>query len=574
MAPIKESASAPGQSDDYTRLHITPFNPQLFSAIVPPSIAPRARNISFHQIQNFPEKAYGFVELPVEDAQRIKKKLSGAILRGTKIEIAEARPRKAEPGPDPETEANMKRKDKKEKEASSSAEKESKKRKRHEETIPGQELHDRQVKRGWTDPDAKKKKHSRSGEKKEKKKEREKSKYTTQPECLFRTTLPPSVAADIPPKGMEGVIIDKKEKRKSKKGKDVVLHEFARTEKFATFLKQKAPEKTGKEAVEFVEGKGWVDEDGLVVEQVVPKEDRIAKKPRETKADLKEQVRKLKQALKEAQEAMDATEEPESETSSSGSSSDEDDEESSSESEAGDAEEEMRAKGTEAQQQDEAPVPETIAQEEAAEPQAPTVAETASTTEMRPATPNQPPTTTTALKVSIPPITAASPQVEVHPLEALYKRRKPDAEAPTLPEAAPSAFTFFGGESSDIDDEEEEAVPPMPMTPFTQKDIMHRSIRSAAPTPDTAHPGKQYMSWSQPEEEDDEDSGDSGDAGAGNAKAGGKDDGKEETDPNADFSKWFYEHRGDANRAWKKRRKMAGKEARQRENRKRTGGAA
>ena len=44
---------------------------------------------------------------------------------------------------------------------------------------------------------------------------------------------------------------------------------------------------------------------------------------------------------------------------------------------------------------------------------------------------------------------------------------------------------------------------------------------------------------------------------------------KEETDPNQDFQKWFYEHRGETNRAWKKRQKEVKKEVRQRENRKR-----
>jgi hypothetical protein len=42
----------------------------------------------------------------------------------------------------------------------------------------------------------------------------------------------------------------------------------------------------------------------------------------------------------------------------------------------------------------------------------------------------------------------------------------------------------------------------------------------------------------------------------------------------SDFQKWFYEHRGETNRAWKKRRKVAAKETRQRENRKRADRAA
>ena len=36
------------------------------------------------------------------------------------------------------------------------------------------------------------------------------------------------------------------------------------------------------------------------------------------------------------------------------------------------------------------------------------------------------------------------------------------------------------------------------------------------------------------------------------------------------FRKWFYEHRGDNNRAWKKKRREAKKVQRQRENRRAT----
>ena len=50
------------------------------------------------------------------------------------------------------------------------------------------------------------------------------------------------------------------------------------------------------------------------------------------------------------------------------------------------------------------------------------------------------------------------------------------------------------------------------------------------------------------------------DAVAANEKAEGK---REESE----FRKWFYENRGDLNRAWKKRRREEKKILRQRENR-------
>jgi hypothetical protein len=38
----------------------------------------------------------------------------------------------------------------------------------------------------------------------------------------------------------------------------------------------------------------------------------------------------------------------------------------------------------------------------------------------------------------------------------------------------------------------------------------------------------------------------------------------------SDFQKWFYEHRGEANRAWKRRRKLVAKDKRHRENKRRS----
>jgi hypothetical protein len=48
------------------------------------------------------------------------------------------------------------------------------------------------------------------------------------------------------------------------------------------------------------------------------------------------------------------------------------------------------------------------------------------------------------------------------------------------------------------------------------------------------------------------------DAGAGACQA---------AEQTSDFQKWFWEHRGDLNRSWKKRRKTTAKEKRYRENR-------
>jgi hypothetical protein len=157
------------------------------------------------------------------------------------------------------------------------------------------------------------------------------------------------------------------------------------------------------------------------------------------------------------------------------------------------------------------------------------------------------------LTIKIPDSMTSTPiTTSVHPLEALYKRKSDEQ-----PKSGPS-FSFFEG-----NDEEDIAVEThlqVPLTPFTQKDFEFRGIRSAAPTPDTAHPNKRFV-W--PTDNDDEDE---EEASSPTRESKGK---EKEAEPESDFQKWFWENRGNVNRAWKKRRKVVGKEKRQRENRKR-----
>src|SRR6266536_5782082 len=250
MAPSTEPTDT-----EYTRLHITPFNPTLLTTILPPSILPNARNISYHTVQTFPERAYGYVDLPTMDADKIKKKLNGSILKGTKVKIDEARPQK-----EIKIEELEEPKPKKER---------GKKRKRDE--IPAADIGERHVKRGWTTPAAKvgKEKKDKEG------KTVVKSKYTTGPECLFKTVLPPNVSGNVSAKDT------KPAKKKAKKpGKEAVVHEFAKTTKYATFLREVGGG-TKKIAAEYVEGKGWVDEDGNVLEGKVKEARKVHAKKAE-----------------------------------------------------------------------------------------------------------------------------------------------------------------------------------------------------------------------------------------------------------------------------------------------------
>jgi len=166
----------------------------------------------------------------------------------------------------------------------------------------------------------------------------------------------------------------------------------------------------------------------------------------------------------------------------------------------------------------------------------------------------------------------------------------------------------------------------LPATPYTQRDLEWRGLRSAAPTPDTAAIGRRFsFPWrnsSQEIDEENEDEDEDADAGAqlnNNTKANAsrpdtiaeedEEEAEAENDPSdqdmgneadanstpikarkgkaaastanddddadkeeSEFAKWFWENRGDNNRAWKKRRRETLKTKRLRDNRKLTSG--
>lgn len=532
----------------YTRLHITPLDESLLDVVLPSSVLPRARNISYHTIETFPDKRYGFVDLPTTDAEKIKKKLNGAVLRGSKMRVEKAKP---ESIPIPETDAGAgATQENKEK-------KKSKKRKREVDVTPGVELQNRKVKRGWTtsereiiDEKRKSKKDKKSkddkDEKKEKKKKKKdaKSKYTDGPECLFKTKLPDTGSSS---KNSEDIASHKKKKRKS--DRDVVIHEFEKTVKHPSFLKSNIEQSTSK-ATTFQDGLGWVDESGNVVEPVV------SKKPNSNSLD--------STSTKSKSHKTTLSPEEEADTSSSGSSSDEsEDEEASDQEVESSSEEEAEApvKPPEVKVQD-LSSPVSILKSESARPK--------SSSSM------------TSLTIKIPPVTPSA--AKVHPLEALYKRPKGDAATSDGATKEAQPFSFFGDEEDDDIEEEKTMGPPSqpPMTPFTKQDFDFRNVRSAAPTPDTAHPSsKSFNLWprqgSADDGEEEDDDGNNGFDGYGNDEnedtvMEGVDDqgtaaGGDKPPPTSDFQKQFWESRGDLNRSWRKRRKAASKEKRYRENR-------
>ncbi|KAL3448899.1 hypothetical protein BJX65DRAFT_273557 [Aspergillus insuetus] len=497
-----------------TRLHITPLNAELLPLVLPASIRPLATDISFHEIPTFPENNYGYVTLPAMEADKIKKKLNGSILKGRKFKVDSARPQKRQR--DEEDGQNT--------DKPSSGEK-SKKHKAEGNVLEGYELpSDRKVKRGWTestnDKADRRKKEKKSKSKDEKRaKPQLKSKYTEKAECLFRTKVPPNRASPEPEK-------TKKKSKKNKSSHESVVHEFSKTITQPTFLRSD----DGGKAVTttFDEDKGWSDESGDLKE---PASERIRKdqyrpgqvaghkeKPRRTKAKpLPEGETPEKAKTKGKPEEPSAMEsESEDWTSSSGSSSSE-----------GDSTESESDESTSSSSSDESDADDSE-NDEKKRPDIEKVLGKSNSTESK----------------------SEEQSAEVHPLEALFKKpaaeKKPDLEPP-------AQFSFFG--QGDEESEDETPAKIAPLTPFTKRDLQDRGLRSAAPTPDTSQVTK-TINWNPSEKFETSLYTESPVSKPG---AGSKDE--------SDFAKWFWENRGDNNRAWKKRRRDAAKEQRQRENR-------
>lgn len=516
---------------DPIRLHISPFTPEILPAVLPASVRATATDISYHTISTFPENSYGFVTLPKMDAEKIKKKLNGSILKGKKFKVDTARPSKRpldkEDAEDAEPEAPKEKK-------------KSKKSKSKDETLDGFELpSDRKVKRGWTEPkSAKDKRKYEKKKSKDDKKEKlqPKSKYTEKAECLFRTKLPPNRASDA--------AADDKKAKKKQKGSESVVHEFAKATTYPSFLRSSGDD-TPKTAT-FDEEKGWVDTTGSVKEPVSEKARKKDYRPGKVPGvKEKKPIRKAPVESPKAK-AQDPESSAESEdwTSSSGSSDEGSDSESESESEseASSSDDSVSESGAE----EAIPI-----QKESSPESTKQIDITMTTNETNPESASEPAQETEALP--------QEPK-EVHPLEALFKRSAPTESEQQASAPTEAGFSFFGN-NDDIESEDESRgpEPQTPFTPFGKRDLQDRGMRSAAPTPDTAAASR-HMQWN---DEDMEDEDITIDTPVSKSRTEGSGD-KDETE----FAKWFWENRGDNNRAWKKRRRDAAKEQRQRENRK------
>ncbi|WYZ35811.1 hypothetical protein EsH8_X_000458 [Colletotrichum jinshuiense] len=581
-APTAADPAAPSDpSSAYTRLHITPFDQDLLKIIVPSAALPKARNISYHTIDTFPEKRYGFVDLPEVDAEKLKKKLNGAVLKGAKMRIDKARPAEDYmPVADQEETGKKRKKKSKDKE-------ERKKQKIDHNVVEGFELRDRKVKRGWTVPEEAKireKKSNKDKEKKEKndkkdktKKREERSKYTDKEECLLKTKLPSKLPATAPPTTTATTEPEDESERKKrkKKAKEVVIHEFEKTTKFPTFLKAAKPAPAASLTTEFVEGKGWVDAEGNVIETA--KTRRTATAPvAESKAPKRAKAPKAPTPPPQTQD--DDT------TSSSGTSSEEDtssDESSDEETETVKADPVTPAKQTSkpppATEDNDTSSDDTSSDDDSSDSDeemgdadkvsVPAVLDSPLSAMKTEASRPRSAGSNVSLTIKIPP---PGTPAQVHPLEALYKRPKPSGDQSPQPQKEAEPFSFFGGGGDDLE-EEEHAAPAsqLPMTPFTAQEFEWRNVRSAAPTPDTAHPNHTKPFWAigneGDDDEDDEETREEIEATL-NAERNAEAEGSA---PTGEFQKWFWDNRRNLNQSWMKRRKTASKEKRHKDNKSR-----
>ncbi|KAI4162872.1 MAG: hypothetical protein LQ342_003589 [Letrouitia transgressa] len=533
---------------DRKRLFVSPLNPDILTLILPSPLREQAANISYHTIQTFPEKVYGYIELPAAEADRLRKKLHGSTLKGLKLRVEEARPDMVK------TRAN----DSQSGEAMEPVQERTKKprkskTKREDGVLPGVELpQDRKVQRGWTEPETRKSgrsKRTAGSEKKENKKTKKPSAYTEGAECLFKAKAPAN-AVKMSTDSSEG-----RSRRKRKRGeseRNILVHEFEKNTKHASFLRDRQNPTESNPTSKFIKGRGWIDGDGNVIEE----------EPKTRNAKMSTHRARYAQtaAVKERPAERDKREVPPTknstrpkqfgeETSSSGDSSDFESKNT--------PRNEDRPNGASKRAFEDIRNGQKLDASQQKDTE-----DSIGTAQVR------------ALSISrsspTPPLEPSSfkSSQEVHPLEALFKRptnaasqtpKKPSLEVRT-------SFNFFEPDA----DESSNTKLVIPQTPFTQQDYQRRRMRSAAPTPDTAAPGRATFGhvWSQgsdvPDEEDED-----GEPGT-DTPLESKNIKKEEEKQESEFQKWFWEHRGENNRAWKRRRREAAKEKRQRDNKKRS----
>lgn len=487
-------------ANDLVRLHITPFNPDIYNKNIPAALRKPENKVSFHAVQTFPERGFGYLELTKADADILKRKLQSAMLKGTKVRIEEARPmkkRKSETMDEPATKHSHKERFKTEAGPHTKA---------RDVVLPGYELSaDRHVKRGWTE-DKRAKSTAATADKK----------------LLFKTKVPANLTKLEKEKSKKP-----KEKRahKAKKG-ETIVEEFAKTR--STFAVSQATSADRKPAVAYEDGLGWVDEDGQVVEAESKKLQRQHKQPKQSPKGIPASAVEGK-GFDTGENNAIATDQASAEVSN-----EDVDMESESQSSPDDDSASGASESSESQQgSEDGTAPNSLEQSE--------TSSNAGSTDEHESTTDTP---------------------EIHPLEALYKRSADRADAKNQLAPINTSFSFFEA----ADEAPEDASMIQPQTPHTKQDLEWRHQRSAAPTPDTAAIDGRF-GFPLGDGDSDEDKDEDLEVTPRQSVATTQQHQEPSSQQESAFRRYFYEKRGETDRAWKKRRREAKKLQRQRENR-------
>lgn len=538
------------------RLYISPLNATLLPIVLPQPLLQQASSISYHTIQTTPENNYGYLDLPEMEADKLKKKLNGSLLRGKKLRVELARQKKDTPvcktGLPIDSELTP-----------SNTSRRGDGKTWEEGVIRGYELPtERKVKRGWTEPASSEAKPMKQRKDRTEKKSKQKtSSLTGKAECLFKTTLQPNA-----PKSDDSKQGNAKKRKRGDSNHEVLVHEFANTTRHASFLRDESGAEDRKTASEYLEGKGWIDEDGNIVEaepknrQTTANVGEASKEMADSKRRRSRRSSKLELPLVEvtAPKLQRIKSEPiDDETTSSGSSSD--------------TESESEVESLEKPAPTRKPTRASVRKAKIKSNDGLGISNAENSVVEVDRVERLSITRSSATPPSVQDQhgTSAPAAAEVHPLEALFKRPN-NAASHTPKKPNLEVSTSFNFSDPEVDEGGSQSLL-MPQTPFTQQDIRQRRQRSAAPTPDTAAPGKTFGDlWagtsdvSDADEEDEKE-----DTAAGKTEEAST--GSKEEKPESEFSKWFWEHRGETNRAWKKRRREAAKEKRHKDNKERRG---
>ena len=384
----------------------------------------------------------------------------------------------------------------------------------------------RKIKRGWTEPD----KDSRLRSSSSCASRSATSKYTNRAECIFRVQLPPN-------KETERSSLTRNEKTQGrKKGKKATtVHEFEKSVTQPSFIRTEPYTKDVDIAAEYIDGKGWVNKDGKLVEEESKTQLRyrsrtdnsqVPRLSKSTGVSIHHTSNGQQLSHSAADGIRDQTENKSTIASGDGILFDNET------IELGAADEETSSSGTSQSGSDSRSEPkeelEQIPEAESADAN------------------NASEATSTA-------------NLTVHPLETLFKRPSQAASQTKGKRSLEikTTFNFF-------EPNEDQSIL---QTPFTTRDLQLRGLRSAAPNPDTALPTRRFFAESVSPSKSGTDDEEPVEAPSGSGLAFGESAQKEEPQAESDFAKWFWEHRGENNRAWKRRRREAMKEKRQRGNR-------